>query len=90
MTHRNEAGPPVVDVPRTANDLVAQVRVRLQADSHLHRQQSRLTLAQSGSTIVVSGRLQSFYLKQVLQEVIRRTPGVTYVVNQTEVAPHPK
>ncbi|MCA9213489.1 MAG: BON domain-containing protein [Planctomycetales bacterium] len=90
MTIRNEAGISRVDEPHMTDDLVARIRARLRKDSHLRCLESRLTIEQSGGTIVVSGRLYSFFLKQVVQEVVRRTPGVLTVVNQTEVAPRPK
>ena len=36
-------------------------------------------------TLILSGRLPSFYLKQVLQTIMKNVPGVTHIVNQVDV-----
>ena len=38
-------------------------------------------------TLFLTGRLTSFYHKQIAQEAVARLPGVIKVVNQTEVKP---
>jgi len=36
-------------------------------------------------TLIVTGRLPSFYLKQVLQEVLRQVDGVGKIANRVDV-----
>ena len=42
-------------------------------------------------TLIITGILPSFYLKQVLQTILRDTPGVVRIDNRVEVVPawHP-
>ena len=70
---------------QSSNELLTKVRAVLQENSHLRSQQSHLTIEQSGKTIILEGRLPSFHLKQVLQEEVRKIPGVEMVVNRTVV-----
>lgn len=42
-----------------------------------------------GGTLVLRGRLPSFYHKQLAQEAVADIRGVTQVVNETEVTPFP-
>ena len=61
------------------------VRSRLEQHPHFRGRAALFTIELVGQTIVVMGRLPSYYLKQLLQEVIRATPGVVNVDNQVHV-----
>ena len=65
--------------------LVLLVRRRLEQHPHFRGRASLFTIELVGETIVVTGRLPSYYLKQLLQEAIRATPGVVNVDNQVLV-----
>ena len=39
-----------------------------------------------GERLILSGRLPTFYLKQLLQETVRHLPGVQHVRNEIDVA----
>jgi hypothetical protein len=65
--------------------LALLVRSRLEQHPHFRGRASRFTIELVGQTIVVTGRLPSYYLKQLLQEAIKATPGVVNVDNQVHV-----
>jgi hypothetical protein len=71
------------DLPTTA--LVVFVRAELEQDPHFRGRTSLLTIELVDQTIVLSGRLPSHFLKQLLQEAIRRVPGVVEIDNQVIV-----
>jgi hypothetical protein len=65
--------------------LVLLVRERLEQHPHFRGRTSLLAIELVEGTIVLSGRLPSHYLKQLLQEAIRRMPGVVNIDNQVDV-----
>jgi hypothetical protein len=73
------------DTDLLVTGLVLLVRDRLEQHSHFRGRASLFTIELVGETIVVTGRLPSYYLKQLLQEVIRTTPGVVNVDNRVHV-----
>ena len=44
-----------------------------------------LDFESDGQTLIVRGRVPTFYLKQLLQESLRELPGIERVDNQVEV-----
>jgi hypothetical protein len=46
---------------------------------------SGLSIEQRGKTLCLSGRLPTFYLKQLVQETIRHIPGVQSIHNEISV-----
>lgn len=44
-----------------------------------------VAITQDGRTLLLTGRLPSFYLKQLVQEAVRRVPGVHGVRNMIDV-----
>jgi hypothetical protein len=54
-------------------------------DSHLHAYKNAIRIQLDGDRLVINGRLPTFFLKQTLQEVLRRIDGVHQVVNHVEV-----
>jgi len=67
------------------DSLVTRIRQHLEEKTCFRGRTGVLTIEISGETIVLSGRLPSFYLKQTLQESIRKVPGVRYIDNRTHV-----
>jgi hypothetical protein len=72
-----------MDLPGT--ELVLLVRARLEQHPRFRGRSSLFTIELVGETIVMTGRFPSFYLKQLLQEVIKVMPGVVSVDNQVHV-----
>jgi hypothetical protein len=71
------------DVPN--NEIVSSIRERLEQHPHFRGRTSLLQIEEIGGAIVVSGRLPSYYLKQLLQEAIKGSPDVTKVDNHVDV-----
>lgn len=75
-------------LPRTTperSDLTALARQQLEHHPHFRGRMSGLSIEQRGKTLCVSGRLPTFYLKQLLQETIRHIPGVQRIHNEIAV-----
>jgi hypothetical protein len=65
--------------------LVMLVRERLDIHPLFYGRTSLFAIEMVDDTIILSGRLPSFYLKQLLQEAVRGVPGVTSIDNQVDV-----
>jgi hypothetical protein len=71
-------------------------RIQKQLDDHPHfRGRTKLFRIESiGRSIVVSGRVPTYYLKQLLQETIKAVPEVVHIDNRVDVTaeypPHGK
>jgi hypothetical protein len=72
-----------MDLP--GGELVLSVRERLELHPHFHGRTFLLAIERVKETIILSGRLPSFYLKQLLQEAVRGVPGVTDIDNRVDV-----
>ena len=71
------------DLPTTG--LVSLVRAGLEQHPCFRGRASLLVIELVDQTIVLSGRLPSYYLKQLLQEAIRGVPGVVGIDNHVLV-----
>ena len=71
------------DFPSTG--LVLLVRDRLEQHPHFRGRASLFSIELVGETIVMTGCLPSYYLKQLLQEAIKVMPGVVSIDNQVHV-----
>jgi hypothetical protein len=71
------------ELPSSA--IVSSIRERLEQHPHFRGRTSLLTIESISGSIVVSGRLPSYYLKQLLQEAIRDIPDVANIDNHVEV-----
>jgi hypothetical protein len=67
------------------SDLIRQARKRLAQHSQLHRLEVSFQFIELGDTLVVRGDVPSFYLKQVIQTVLRDLEGVRQIDNQVTV-----
>lgn len=61
------------------------IRERLEQHPHFRGRASLVQIELVEGTIVLSGRLPSYYLKQLLQEALRPMPGVVDVDNRVLV-----
>ena len=73
---------------RTDNDvtpILLSVRERLENHPHFRGRASLLNIELAAETIVLSGRLPSYYLKQLLVEAIKGVPGVVDIEDHVDV-----
>jgi hypothetical protein len=66
-------------------DLTSLARQRLEHHPHFRGRMRGLSIEQRGKTLCLSGRLPTFYLKQLVQETIRHIPGVQRIHNEIAV-----
>ena len=65
--------------------MVSQIRERLEGHPHFRGRCGLLQIQSNGDSVVISGRVPTYYLKQLLQEAVRLIPGVQRIDNQVEV-----
>lgn len=73
------------DSPREGTDLSSLACDHLEQHPHFRGRLSGLRIEQRGRTLFLSGRLPTFYLKQLVQEAVRHLPGVQHVRNEIDV-----
>jgi len=73
------------DQTRSGSTSLSIVRERLEQDRYFRGRSSLFRMEVRNGVVIVSGRVPSFYLKQLLQEAIRKIPGVTDIDNRVEV-----
>ena len=66
-------------------DLSALARQHLERHPHFRGRLSGLRIEHRGRTLYLSGRLPTFYLKQLVQEAVLHLPGVQRVRNEIDV-----
>ncbi len=67
------------------NAVVSLVRHRLGIHPHFRGRASLFTIERIGKTITITGRVPTYYLKQLLQEAIKAVPGVVNIDNRVHV-----
>ncbi len=75
---------PTSPVCERAN-LSALARYCLENHPHFRGRVNEVAIEHDGRTLVLSGRLPTFYLKQLVQEAVRHVPGVQHVRNSIDV-----
>lgn len=65
--------------------IVGLVRKRLEDHPHFRGRTHLLRVEAIGSTVVVSGPVPTYYLKQLLQEAVRAIPNVANIDNRVDV-----
>ena len=70
---------------QTRNDLSAIARQYLESHPHFRGRANGVCIAHEGQNLFLTGRLPTFYLKQLVQEAMRHVPGVQYVYNRIDV-----
>ena len=66
-------------------DLTALARQHLERHPHFRGRLNGLRIEHRARTLILSGRLPTFYLKQLLQETVRHLPGVQHIRNEIDV-----
>ncbi len=69
----------------TRTDLSTMARQYLESHPHFRGRTSGVCIAHEGRNLFLTGRLPTFYLKQLVQEAVRHVPGVQYVYNHIDV-----
>lgn len=70
---------------RETNATVSQIHERLEGHPRFRGRIHLLRIEAKGGSVVVSGRLPNYYLKQLLQEAIKAIPGVAQIDNCVDV-----
>ncbi len=76
---------PHVEKKVLGNRIVSQARVQLSQCDHFRCHCHSIGIEYQKGDLVLVGRLPSFYLKQVLQTVLRGLPGVQRIDNRVDV-----
>jgi hypothetical protein len=66
-------------------DLSSIARQCLESHPHFRGRVNGVSITQDGRNLFLTGRLPTFYLKQLVQEAVRHVPGVQNVINQIDV-----
>jgi hypothetical protein len=64
---------------------VSRIRARLDDHPHFRGRTHLFRIEATGGSVIVSGRVPTYYLKQLLQEAIRAIPGVADIDNCVDV-----
>jgi hypothetical protein len=79
----------LMDAPSTQSceryDLSTLARQYLEHHPHFRGRMSDVFVAHNGRTLLLTGKLPTFYLKQLVQEAVRHVPGVQQVRNMIDV-----
>jgi hypothetical protein len=79
----------IAEHPSTRNhertDLASLAKRHLEGHPHFRGRLAGVRIENRGKTLFLSGRLPSFYLKQLVQEAVRHLPGVQHVRNEIDV-----
>ena len=67
------------------NELSKLAMQHLEHHPHFRGRLAGVRIQQRGRMLVLSGRLPTFYLKQLVQEAVRHLPGVESVRNDIDV-----
>jgi len=67
------------------HDLSSLARQQLERHPHFRGRVNGVKIKHDGRNLYLSGRLPSFYLKQLVQEAVRHLPGVDFVYNEIDV-----
>ena len=66
-------------------DLSTLARQHLEHHPHFRGRVNDVFIEHEGRTLCLTGRLPTFYLKQLVQEAVRHVPGVQHVRNLIDV-----
>jgi hypothetical protein len=64
---------------------MSRIRERLDSYPQFRGRTHLLQIEAISGSVVVSGRVPTYYLKQLLQEAIRAIPDVTHIENRVDV-----
>jgi osmotically-inducible protein OsmY len=67
------------------SNISSLARDYLERHPHFRGRINDVTIEHEGRTLFLSGKLPTFYLKQLVQEAVRHVPGVLQVRNMIDV-----
>ncbi len=70
-------------ISQSDTDILDHVQKRLMNTGYSHHR--RLKVTTENGVVVITGRMPSFYVRQVAIECVRRVPGVMRVVDRISV-----
>jgi hypothetical protein len=70
---------------QSRNDLCRLAWQCLEAHPHFRGRCGGVSISQEGRNLYLTGRLPTFYLKQLVQEAVRHVPGVQFIYNHIDV-----
>jgi hypothetical protein len=70
---------------RDRRDLSTLAKQYLERHPHFRGRVNGVRIEHEGQDLFLSGRLPTFYLKQLVQEAVRHVPGVQFVYNHIDV-----
>jgi hypothetical protein len=73
--------------PKTEAALTEQVKTALVSKAGLDADAAKLQIESNAGVVRIKGQLDSDETKQKVQEIAKTVPGVTWVQDQTSVAP---
>ncbi|MCC7474978.1 MAG: BON domain-containing protein [Pirellulales bacterium] len=77
---------PATALKQGENDLSQMARGHLAKHPHFRGRVDDVAIDHDGRTLFVTGKLPTFYLKQLVQESLRQVPGVCRIDNRIDVA----
>jgi len=69
----------------TRTDLSEVARQYLETHPHFRGRTNDVSIVHEGRDLFLTGRLPTFYLKQLVQEAVRHVPGVQSIYNHIDV-----
>ena len=72
-----------MDLP--VNSVVSSIRERLERHPHFHGRAHLIQIRSNGNSLVLSGRVPTYYLKQLLQEAVKLVPEIVHIDNRVDV-----
>lgn len=67
------------------NPVVSLVQERLDKHPHFRGRTHLIQIRSNGDSLVLSGRVPTYYLKQLLQEAVKLVPDIGDIDNRVEV-----
>ena len=67
------------------NSVVSSIRERLEKHPHFRGRTHLIQIRSNADSVVVSGRVPTYYLKQLLQEVVKLVPDIGNIDNRVDV-----
>jgi len=67
------------------NPVVSSIRERLDKHPHFRGRCHLIQIRSNGDSLVLSGRVPTYYLKQLLQEAVKLVPDIGDIDNRIEV-----
>ena len=68
-----------------ASSVASSIRERLDRHPHFRGRTHLIQIRSHGTSVVLSGRVPTYYLKQLLQEAVKLVPDIGSIDNRVDV-----